>query len=881
MAKFQLLIAVAIIAIFSSFDASAQTVAWKTRVKTQVPAGSLVRTMNPVHGYTYGSSAVSLLSYEIYDVGDLQYRVMAIDTADGSLKWSRDLGDAFAVVDYPYGMVVPLPNGDVIVSVNATHEINRLFAQVMRLRGSDGEVVWSRTERISGTSIGVYALVLGADGNILATGRVGSNARTLRLNVENGATLWEREVVAEPGHSLRGVAIVSGENDASVLQVVSTPPPGGATSLALLGLSTSSGNVLWSSTHCSGGASLVYQGNTDDVRLRMLGDSSVEFVSRCWNSGEQLIELGRLNSQTGAPIWQRDLPQSILLHALIDTDGDLMLEGYLTIDGNSVGFAKLNVNDGAMQWSLPQQAAVPPMGPYFSYRILATDDYVHVLELYVSGSNYISEAKVATYQKEGGQFIGRFDVALPAGEEIKDGALRSGLFGNGEILIGSMSNAYFGGRFSASRINPVTGQMAWSAQHPVMAPHPFVPRESYNSVHQMAWSAKGLGGVLIGGRGVNSSGRRYPRVAKIGGQDGRILWAWETDRHSTGSVAAIAVDISGDVILAGKNDWGPSPLLLAKLDGGNGSVIWESGAKQSREALDATLDSAGFILLMLDEEDGDLDSTTRVAKHSAVDGSQIWDVPFPQGWGSDDGENRITTHTDGSILAIGAFYVDVTTSGMQVAKIRSVDGTTEWIRKLPGLAGRSSAIAMSLADGNIIVSTRDTVWRINGATGVVEWQKPLPLWAWSTVLDSQGNIVVGGGAGNNRGIARINALTGATMWLRVLPLLSPANSELISVVQSSADGNILAASGDGYDSQGLAAIALLNGAILWQTEAVPAAISAAPNQVLGSSYYPVGVVEGPDRNVFFSGLSDPYPRTWNVNKVTGSFADGIFANGFD
>lgn len=855
--------------------AAAQNVAWRTQVMVDVPAAGRLKMMSPGPGGASSTTSVSLITFATPS-GSYRYRAIAVDPVDGALRWSRDLAEECAGYDTSYGVLAVLANGDVVVSVHGNDETSPLFACLARLRASDGTLMWVRTERSPGVHIGIYALASDADGQLLATGRKGENARTLRIAADSGTTLWDDEIAASEGNALRGVAIASGAGDSTVVHLLSTSLFPDASTLRLIGLSTSNGQERWRTEHCPG-ARVAYAGSSDDQRLRVLPDATVAFVSSCGTTSARSIHAGRINVQTGTVIWQRDLPESNLYRGVIDERGNPLLEGALTINGAASGMVRLAVDTGATQWSLPPSPALA------TSRIVVAGDYVHVLELAEGIPGYALSATLAKYSAGSGQFAGRFSIPLPADDLMVLDQLHFGAFGDGDVFVGGVSghDRSVGGRLFLARLQPTANQVKWTRQQPVSAPHRFEPIASDMSDHQMSFSGAGATGVVVGGHGTDDKGNTYPRVGKISNHDGRIVWRWQTSEHVDGAVRAVASDAQGNVIIAGSKGRGTSPLLLAKLDGASGNPIWEFGGSSQSGALDMVRDGAGNPVLVLDESGAG--TTTRVAKHSVADGSLIWEAALPDGRQSGSGDHRVAVAVDGNVLALGAFSNSSSGErGIQLAKIRGGDGVVHWLSRLPGTSDDRLSTLRLLQGGDVFVHNRNTAWRVNGATGAVVWQKTLPLYANASVLDAQGDIVLGGRADNHRVLAKLNAATGTAVWTRQLESASTwASTERVSTLTLAADGNILAAGGDGYLSHSVMAIAAQDGALIWQTVAVVAGTSNGAEQESGRLDYPVGILQAPDGNVFFGGFSAPETRTWTVYKITGQFADGIFASGFD
>lgn len=866
------------VAIAVPVAALAQTVAWQAQVTTQVPAGDDVTMANAALATPPQSPTVALVLVET-DLDDrYQYRAIATDPADGSQRWSTDLGPDCETRDSSYELVVPMPGGDAVVVVQGVDQASLLFSCVRRLSGVDGHVVWSNTLHPPGLSLNLYAMQVDAEGHLVAAGRKQGNALVMRMDADTGSELWQHEIVAAAGTSLRAIAAINGSGDRTVVHLLSQPASGDA-SLRLVGLSTSAGTERWNFPHCVGGLYVAYQSRENDVRLRMLADGTVEFASKCVAGQVPSVELGRLNALTGAVVWQRTLSESNMYSGFIDVNGFFHVEGKLRVDGIDVDLARLDPVDGALIWSLPQTPIPAPMEPYVSNQVVVTDAYVHVLERYIGIIDYVTSATVATYAASNGQLLGRAPVNLPPPNELAvPRSVSIGAFGDGDVLVATTTgaNRRVGSRLLETRLRAVDGTIGWTRQTPIMAPHPLVPLAAFQSTRQMSWNDKGTPGIVLAGRGINPENYDYPRIAKLARLDGRVLWRWEPDKRVRGNVVAALGDEQGDLIVAGSNGWDDPPLLLAKLNGVDGSVLWEQSAG-ARPALDATLDAAGSILLALGSDDAPI-STVRVARYSAVDGQRLWEVPIQQGYEGEAGENRILAQADGSVVALSPYSDGAAgQSGMQVAKFATADGSLLWLRRLPGQTSSDPATPLSLPGGDLVVASRDLIWRVNGATGAVQWQKSLPQWTWSVIVDAEGQIMTAGAKDGLRTLARLNASNGAILWARQLPLgNATASSELASKLALASDGNILVAGGNGYDKNVLAKLAVSNGATLWELGMVPST-SVSTSQ----SRYPVGILESTDHNVYFGGLTDRDTVSWTLVRVTGSFADGIFGSGFD
>jgi outer membrane protein assembly factor BamB len=867
-------VAVGLIAGATACPASAQNVATQTRVEMSVPSGAAIGVANPVTGNPSTAPVAAVVTFAVDSNDRYQYRVIANDPTTGNVLWSRDLGTACETRLSDYSLVTPLASGDVIVSVQALDPVSPGFSCVMRLRAVDGQVLWSRTLNAAGTTEAIYSLIDNGAGQLLVGGRKGSNALVLKLDVQTGQTLWEHEIPADPGTTLRVFAIAADASNA-VVHVLAKASDG-SSSLRLIGVAAESGSEQWNLAHCAGGQFVAYQRSGNDVRLRMLAGSTVEYVASCMDGGSPSVELGRIQAATGVAVWQRTLATSNLVRAVIGVEGNLLLEGDLLVDGAELGVARLDSGDAHLQWSMPRPAVSPPMEPYTSNRYVIAGSYLHVLEMHVVFSDYVTSATVATYAVDSGQFLGRFDAGFPVGDVVVPHTASMAAFGNGDVFVTVLSgrNRYVGSRLLQFRLNALDGQTAWSRQTSVMSPFPFKPTAAMQTDHLMAWNAKGRPGLIVGGHAFNGENYDYPRAAKIDAMDGHVLWRWQLDKGIRGNVAATFSDHQDNAILVGSNGWDNPLLLLAKLDGATGQPLWEAGDSVSRIALDGTLDASGNVLLLLESANEDVGARQRIAKRSAADGSSVWETVIPESAYSSEDKRRVLASPDGSVLVLGPWATDSVTFGMQVSRFSNATGSLEWQRKLPGLSSKETALMSVLANGDVIVATGASAWRIDAVTGNVEWQKTLPFFVFSMQIDAQGSIVIGGEQSGRRALARLDGSTGMPIWTRQLPLLDgTAFSERISAVAMADNGNILAASGDSWHGHGLARLALNNGATFWE-------MATANGNIGAGDSYPIALLQSQDGNIYSAGLLGE-ESSLTLTRITGPFADGIFASGYE
>lgn len=841
----------------------AQQVAWERRIEVDIPAGIGLKTITPSARDQVGTLSIAVVTYVTF-VDRYQYRVVATDPSNGRLRWSHDFGSECSYDSVSQASVVVLAGGDVAVAVHGQARTTNLrHVCVVRLRALDGGLVWSHAEQAVNGHAGIHAMRARANGQLLLAGRNGATARIQAWDAASGATLWQRDIT-ESGSALQAVEIADGPGDLGALHVQVTT--GSSVSSRLVGLDLDDGSALWSRAGCGVGASFGVDGQQWQARLRVFDDGTLMQVLTCNPASGSTTFVSRHVAASGALLWQRDLQQSSAA-AIIRDDRDVLLAGALFLDGANAGLARLSGTDGSTRWASSRGGD--------RYRMAQASGRVFILEIDSDVSGYVTALHVASHDVASGVQLAHPQVeGLPA--LMLADRMHLGAFADGDVVVAGMSgdNRSAGSRLSATRFLPGEAAVRWLTAIPVMQAHPFMAQRPWSTGAQLATTMKGTPGVAVSGDGLKDTGDVYPRAVKLDSRNGRVLWSWQPDGRRNGSVCSLLATTGGDIIIAGDDGGETHRLLLERLDGATGAVGWKYEATASGPALDAALLPDGAAAVVIDG------IGTRLVRHSPIDGTRTWDVAIPEGDSAAGGDHRVVAHADGSITLAGRYRSAGSATGIHVMRFRGSDGGVLWRRILPlaSVAGEQYVDLLAFADGDVAIRTPGELWRVDGGSGVVEWTSAEPFVV--NAMASVGADLAVAGYDGGRAVARLHGPNGTILWSRVLPVADPLHpGESLTAVSVDRDGRLLVSGGDGFFAQSAAALDALDGSFHWQVP-VAALAMAGGESPAGSSHWPVGILQVQDGNVFFGGNLRPYPPTWTVVKVTGAFADGIFADGF-
>ncbi|RYD15861.1 MAG: hypothetical protein EOP90_03400 [Lysobacteraceae bacterium] len=383
-----------------------------------------------------------------------------------------------------------------------------------------------------------------------------------------------------------------------------------------------------------------------------------------------------------------------------------------------------------------------------------------------------------------------------------------------------------------------------------------------------------------------------PYIAKLATRDGRLLWHWslESEGLPEGRIARIAVDASGDVLATGtvRGESGSVELLLLKLDGSTGDVIWRVGSGVAGSGFDVALDAGGDAYVT---HTGAAHAGQVVAKYSGSSGSLLWSTAFADAQSTWD-DYKIVLGQDGNPVSAG-FFVDFEPSpavrGTRIAKFASATGAVSWERRLVTTAhdfgdGHLQSFHL-LQGGDLAVFTHLSVaqpqlYLIDGEDGAIRWH------AWhddmffrSIAVTAPDRILLAGStpgaAGDIPLVRSIDVQSGSQLAEFQFPGIGPPG-DIRWAWPATGGEMLLAATSESAGTRTIHALATdpASGDVLWRVDiATPGSIENAPQSL----------VQVADGSLFLGSMTVAAAddQTWTLYKLTGPFADDLFANGYD
>jgi len=255
------------------------------------------------------------------------------------------------------------------------------------------------------------------------------------------------------------------------------------------------------------------------------------------------------------------------------------------------------------------------------------------------------------------------------------------------------------------------------------------------------------------------------KIRKVNAATGATIWDRNYYPINGELVTPVGVAIGPDnnpVILVKVYSSGGTPILLSKLNGSTGAIIWEISYGESSNTPAIAIGPDGNPIVTSDSDNGQGGLDIRTAKFDGGTGALLWSNVFNSDWDYDRGIG-LTSNGDPVVIATASNL-----SGDSFTRIIKYDGTTgaiilnEALNFDPifyELQARRIAVA---SDGNLIITGYDGEAKIDLINREVIWFSRRGDYYFGnsdSALDANGDLVVTG-----ENTFKLDGATGEILW---------------------------------------------------------------------------------------------------------------------
>lgn len=329
-----------------------------------------------------------------------------------------------------------------------------------------------------------------------------------------------------------------------------------------------------------------------------------------------------------------------------DSRGDVIAAGHA--DGDDWLIAKFNGGSGAELWRTQSSDKL-----FGSERadglVIDNNDDAIVFGRFGGPTYYDDQLTAIKYRGTTGAEIWRY-VRDGSAVDSRDSAYAAAVDGNGDVyVVGIIQNETSDRDISVSKVSGADGSEIWART--------LTGSEAGGWDYGFAVALDPTGNPVVAGRVQNTGTSADPLVIKLASADGATIWRTEIARTAHEYAQAVVVDSNGDVFFAGDLDDGESGEFgLIKLDGSDGSVLWEqdhccSNDRGRVEAL--ALTPAGNVVAAGWASRQDFHAAFTVSEFRGTTGSKEWRifVPGAHGYGT---AHTVAVDSRGEVFAAGS-----------------------------------------------------------------------------------------------------------------------------------------------------------------------------------------------------------------------------------
>jgi outer membrane protein assembly factor BamB len=308
------------------------------------------------------------------------------------------------------------------------------------------------------------------------------------------------------------------------------------------------------------------------------------------------------------------------------------------------------------------------------------------------------------------------------------------------------------GQFTVIKLDGEAGTVLWSA--------------SLGGGDAFGVAVDAAGDILAGGTLLDATGVEGMGIVKLAGIDGREVWrALPRGVGGGGQVRALAIDQSGNAIVAGTMRNARTEFAVVKINGGSGGEEWRyeipADANSRDEARAVAVDPAGDVIALgvVRVRVGDFaPSQFTVVKLATTTGSELWRRDVDSGNTSSDDAQGLAVDLVGDVVAVGSFR-DFSQSA--IVKLAGMDGSEQW-RHVSDEPLSTRRVAVDKV-GDLVAAGIGVARKVSGATGTQMWRRALDGGSnvRAVVVDPVGDAVLAGEIGADFAVVKLTGADGA------------------------------------------------------------------------------------------------------------------------
>ena len=168
--------------------------------------------------------------------------------------------------------------------------------------------------------------------------------------------------------------------------------------------------------------------------------------------------------------------------------------------------------------------------------------------------------------------------------------------------------------------------------------------------------ADGGGNAIIAGNYRDSGGDDDWYAAKLAGSSGAILWRKVHDSGARDVASAVAVDPSGNVIVAGTRTATEASIAVVKSDGATGRTLWQNAtAGGTRAGASQIAFDGGYNVVVAGFVAASKGNDIAVLNYAEASGALLWQSRQAGGGGNANGRS-IATDAAGDTIVVGTTF---------------------------------------------------------------------------------------------------------------------------------------------------------------------------------------------------------------------------------